>query len=194
VDANAAYNRYMLAVVAHRQGDLERAEREYSEVLEAARVMGDLGLQASVLYQTASLAFERGEIAQAGELVGQAQKLAGAISDRQTEASALALLGRLQAQEGHAELARGTLAQAHALFAAFNAVDAEKVARIQAGMGGTDLDKVLSGGFAMEPPSEPPAELDVVPPGGQVREVDEAVEIDRLQDGGDVVGEAEEEE
>jgi tetratricopeptide (TPR) repeat protein len=198
VDANASYNRYMLAVVAHRQGDLEQAGRGYDEALEEARAMGDLGLQASVLYQSANLAFERGEAAAAGERVGQAQALAGAIDDRQTEASALALLGRLQAQEGHAELARGTLAQAHALFAAFNAVDAEKVARIQAGLGEAGPDVVSSGGMAIPPPA-PPVDLDVIIPGGEVREVDhvepeDPIRFDRILDGGDVVGEAEEEE
>ena len=220
VDANSAYNRYMLAVVAQRQGDIARAEEEYGEVLQAAQEMGDLGLQASVLYQSAGLAFDRGDRASALDRLKRAQELAKTTQDRQTEAASLALLGRLQAQEGQLEAARQTLASAHALFAAFNAVDAEKVAKIQdqlnqdnipalskpaqfntnevAGSdqvipGGSvkgldEIDRVVSGGQV--------SELDFSIPGGDEEDEDslDSVDLDRIEEGGDIAGEAVDEE
>ncbi len=127
---SAAYNRYMLGVVDHRQGRLDQAAETYARVLQEAQQMEDRGLQASTLYQSAVLDFERGDRPAAARLLEQAQALSRQIQNRQTEASGLALLGSLQAQEGHLETARQTLASAHALFAAFNAVDSGKVALI----------------------------------------------------------------
>lgn len=159
LEANAAYNRFMLGVTAQRQGQPDEAAGLYAAALQAAQHMGDLGLQASCLYQQAGLQFEQGVLAEATALAEQARGLAEQSADRQTQASALALLGCIAAAQGQPDAARASLSQAYTMLAAFNPPDAQKVAGLLARLdpalsGGApdliDLDRMLGGGHILQ--------------------------------------------
>ena len=155
LEANAAYNRFMLGVAAQRRGRPEDARQLYNQALQAGERMKDKGLQASCQYQLAGLAFDQDDLPAARPLAEQAYGLAREIQDRQTEASALALIGRIQAREGQLILALKSLDDAFELFSTFNPPDAARVKSIiQAidptipveGESPSGLDRVESGG------------------------------------------------
>jgi tetratricopeptide (TPR) repeat protein len=210
LEANAAYNRFMLGVTAHRMQKLDEAAHLYGQALQAAQDMGDLGLQASCLYQLANLAFDEDKLPDTSKLAEQARSLAVQSGDRQTEASALALLACVDAAQGKIDAARKGLSQAYTLFASFNSPDAQKVADLLAALdptlaGGTpgafDLDRVEGGGHILqgnidtfgsgrdagEPAKPPPTALPtpgLVPAAASVDIWRRSSKIDRIEDGG----------
>jgi tetratricopeptide (TPR) repeat protein len=66
----AAYAVYQSAIVAHREGHLDDAERDYNEAGDYARKEKDRVLEAAVLAQLAKLMLDKGDRAQRQESPG----------------------------------------------------------------------------------------------------------------------------
>jgi tetratricopeptide (TPR) repeat protein len=163
---NAAYNRYGLAVVAHRTGDKEKAGELYRKILAGARSVEDIPLQAAALTQLGSLSYEKEAWDEARQYFQQVKELSGKLDNLAVQATALYYTGLLQAQEGYGDQARETLAQSHAAFAALNSLDAQSVKGVLA-----DLEKKTAGG---EPAKHTP-EIDLIIKGtGTLKPTEEA--------------------
>ena len=165
---DAAYNRYQLGVVAQRQQRYEDAREMYRAAGEAARDMGDVGLQAAVQHQLASLALATGDFMQALEHNQEATRLAQQASDALAETSALYYRGLLEIRAGNLEAGRQTLAQVHASFVALNSPEANKVATVLAGLG-------AEGGEAAAGLPDGPGRIDVTTSG--MLEVAQAIDV-----------------
>jgi tetratricopeptide (TPR) repeat protein len=96
----AAYAVYQSAIVAHREGHLDDAERDYNEAGDYARKEKDRVLEAAVLAQLAKLMLDKGDRQAAERNAKKALEQAHDLDDHLTRVTAACTLGLLQETSG----------------------------------------------------------------------------------------------
>ena len=123
----AGYNRYQLAVLAHRQNALGEADKGYKQVREDAKQATDRVLEGAALAQLSKLSLQQQD-KEAARRYGQAAlQISEQVKDKLTRAVALYNLAMADAADGQLVDAKGALAEAREAFAAFAGVEVAMV-------------------------------------------------------------------
>jgi tetratricopeptide (TPR) repeat protein len=123
----AGYNRYQLAVLAHRLSQLSDADTGYLQALDDAKQATDRVLEGAVFAQLSKLSLQRKDKEKARRYVQDALQCSSQVKDKLTRAVALYNLAMVDAADGQLVDAKGALAEAREAFEAFNGVEVHMV-------------------------------------------------------------------